>query len=188
VEVGATVPGPTTQEDAKLTQYTARVTAEHAAEGKHSLKFTDGPGQKYSFTPLVYYRCRFTEGRMTGRFALRIDAAGQFRYQWRQYANGYRSGPTVDILPGGKVTRGGKVLLTLPTDRWIRFEVACNLGETTARTFTLTVHLPGESDARVFADLPYDEGFSRLDWVGLISNGQRESTIYLDALEIRPGP
>ena len=189
VPVGQTVPDATTAEDTKLRQYTARVTEEHAAGGKRSLKLTDGPGQKVVFTPHVYYRCRFDEGRMVGRFAVRIDKDTRFRYQWRHYEGGYRTGPAVDIHPGGKLVheaKGKRDLLVLPTERWIRFEVSCELGEKAAGTFDLAVHLPGRDKPTTFRDLPRDERFGRLDWVGLICNGQQKTTVYVDDVEVSP--
>jgi len=189
VGVGQRVPETETVEDAKHRQYTARVTEEHAAGGKRSLKLIDGPGQEHIFTPHVFYRCRFTEGRVVGRFAVRIDKDTRFRYQWRHYEDGYRSGPTVDIHPGGRVVhegRGRRELLTLPVGQWVRFTVSCTLGEKAPKTFDLTVALPGRDDPKTFPALPCDDGFQRLDWVGLICNGPRATVVYVDDIEIRP--
>jgi len=187
VPVGNTTPNATTSEDAKKKQYTARVSDEQAAGGKRSLKFTDGPGQQHPFSPHVYYRCRFVEGRMVGRLAVRLDANAQFRYQWRHYeGSGYREGPTIFITPGGKLQHGGKTLLTLPVGQWVRFEVRCDLGEKPKPTFALRVWLPGASEPKLFAALPHDAGFERLDWVGLIANGQRACVFYVDDVEVRP--
>jgi len=189
VPVGRRAPGATTVEDTKLRQYTARVTEEHAAGGKRSLKLIDGPGQEHAFTPHVYYRCRFTEGRIVGRLAVRIDRAARFRYEWRHYEDGYRAGPTVDIHPGGKLVheaKGKRDLLTLPTGQWIQFEVSCTLGEKAPKTFDLTVHLPGRDRPKSFPDLPHDARFQRLDWIGLICNGRQKSAAYVDDVEVRP--
>ena len=187
VPVGDATPNATTSEDAKKKQYTARVSDEQAAGGKHSLKFTDGPGQKYPFNPHVYYRCRFIEGRMVGRLAVRLDAKAQFRYQWRHYAgSGYREGPTIFIAPGGRLQHEGKPLLTLPAGQWVRFEVSCVLGGEGEPSFDLRVWLPGASEPRLFPALGHDADFERLDWVGLVANGQRECVFYVDDVEIRP--
>jgi len=185
--VDAVAPNATTSEDAKKTQHRARVTDEQAASGKHSLKFTDGPGQEHPFDPHVYYRCRFTEGPMVGRFAIRLDAQAQFRYQWRHYEGNYHEGPTVFITPGGKVTHAGRELLTIPCDTWVRFAVDCGVGDLAAGKYTVRVWLPGATEPRVFAGLACDAAFTRLDWVGFVANGQRECTFYLDDIEVRPG-
>ena len=187
VPVGDTTPNATTSEDAKKKQYMARVSDEQAAGGKHSLKFTDGPGQQYPFSPHVYYRCRFVEGRMVGRLAVRLDTKAQFRYQWRHYeGSGYREGPTIFIAPGGRLQHEGKPLLTLPAGQWVRFDVRCDLGEKPKPTFDLRVWLPGASEPKLFPALAHAPDFERLDWVGLVANGQRECVFYVDDVEVRP--
>ena len=187
VPVGDRAPNATTSEDAKKTQYTARVTDEQAASGTRSLRFADGPGQQYPFNPHVFYRCRFTEGPMVGRLAVRLDANAQFRYQWRHYeGSGYREGPTIFITPGGTLQHEGQTLLTLPVGQWVRFEVRCELGEKAKPTFDLRVWVPGAAEPKVFAALKHDADFERLDWVGLIANGQRDCVFYVDDIEIRP--
>ena len=186
VAVGGQTPGAVTGEDPGKKQYTARVTGERAASGTRSLKFTDGPGQKYPFNPHVYYRCRFVDGTMVGRFAVRLDANAQLHYQWRHYEDGYHNGATVRIEPGGKLEHEGKLLLTLPLEAWLRFEVTCGVGDAAAGTFTTKVWLPGAREPKVFARLPHDPKFERLDWVGFVANGQRECVFYVDEVEVRP--
>ena len=186
--VGSQTPHAATSEDADRKQYTARVSDEQAASGRNSLRFADGPGQEYPFSPHVYYRCRFTEGRLVGRFAIRLDEHAQFRYQWRHYGNGYHSGPTVTILPGGTVVHQRKRLLSIPTGQWVRFEVTCGIGKAATGTFTLKVWLPDSKLPKEFVGLPHDGRFRRLDWVGFIANGQRKTTFYVDNIEVRPAP
>ncbi|MFW6163350.1 MAG: chitobiase/beta-hexosaminidase C-terminal domain-containing protein, partial [Planctomycetota bacterium] len=187
VPVGAVTPGATTQEDPEKTEYTARVSDEQAAGGAHSLKFTDGPGQQHAFSPHVYYRCRFVEGRLVGRFDVRMGRDAQLRYQWRRYEGSrYRIGPSVLIEPDGKVSSQGKTLLTIPVEQWVRLEVSCVLGAEGKPAFDLSVWLPGAPEPQVFPALPHAADFERLDWVGLVANGQREAAFYVDNVEIRP--
>jgi hypothetical protein len=180
--VGLPAPGSETSEDAKLGKYAARVTDQLAAAGKRCLRFTDGPGQERSYDPHVVYRCRFTEGQLTGRFDIRIDAEATLSYQWRQYDGSFVRGPSVRIDPGGRVTQGGKTLLTLPSGQWVRFEVACELG---SGTFHMRARLPDGSE-RTFNELKHDGAFRRLDWVGLVANGTRETTFYVDNIYAGP--
>jgi len=186
VAVGGTTPGAETNEDEKLKHYTARVNDEQAAGGGHSLKFVDGPGQKRPYTPHVFWRCRYSEGRMVGRFDVRIDRSASLSYQWRHYEAGYRQGPVVAIEPGGAVVHGGKTLLTIPPDQWVRFEVACSLGDESTGKFDVAVWLSGDGSPRVFKDLACQDGFERLDWIGFASKAAEEATFYLDNVEVRP--
>ncbi len=186
VPVGAPAPGATTSEDAKRTECRARVTDDCAATGTRCLRFTDGPGQKHSFDPHVYYRTRFEQGTVRGSFAVRIDKASTLSYQWRQYDNGFCRGPAVIIQPGGKVIHEGQELLTIPTEKWVRFDVQCLLGDDADGRFTMRVWLPGTDRPRIFERLPCTEGFERLDWVGFVANGQKRATFYVDSVNVGP--
>ena len=181
--VGSRTPGAETQEENE--EMTARVTEEQAASGQRSLKFVDGPGQEQPFNPHVFYRTRLDYGRVVGRFDLRIDLNTSFYYQWRDYTRAFVRGPTVRILPGGKLVHEDEELLTLLPGVWLRFEVTCAVGEETTGTYDLKVFLPGEPEPRVFEGLACEEGFRRLDWVGFVSPGQEDAVFYVDNVELR---
>ncbi|MCF7848614.1 MAG: right-handed parallel beta-helix repeat-containing protein, partial [Kiritimatiellales bacterium] len=182
---GATVLGTETSEDPKFPQFTIRASTDQAADGNRSLKITDGPGQAKSFTPLITWHCQHLEGKMTGRFDVRMDAATGLRYQWRHYESGYREGPTIDFRPGGNVTHGGKTLLTIPLEQWVRFEVTCLLGDASDATFDLRVWLPGKDRPETFRGLSMSKKFQRLDWVSFIAQSKESSTCHVDNVEVR---
>ena len=186
VPVGALTPLATTAEVGMLKQYSARVSDLQAAGGKRSLRFADGPGQQRAYTPHVYYRCQFTEGRMVGRFDVKLDRDSSLYYQWRHYEGDYQQGPTVTVLPGGSVAHGGKHLLTVPVDQWVRFEVSCSLGDRATGQFLLRVWLPGEQSPRVFEGLSHDKHFTRLDWVGFVMKADKEAVCFVDNVDVRP--
>ena len=175
-----------TDEDTKRKQYRARVSDQQAASGRHSLKFTDGPKQQRSFTPHIYYRCKYTEGQIVGRFSARLEAATSFYYQWRQYDTGFHRGPGVMIEPGGRVMHQGKLLVTVPLEQWIRFEIATAVGDRADGKFTMKVWLPGQPVPRTFPGLAHEASFRRLDWVGFSSRAREDSAYYIDDFEIRP--
>ena len=186
VPVGAKTPGATTTEDAKLKQYTARVTEENAAGGRRSLRFVDGPGQKASYTPHVYYRRTYREGLMIGRFDVYVDAESEVSYQWRQYDKGYVTGPEVLIESGGQVTHGGKKLTTIPVNRWVRFEVRCRLGDEADGTFDLLIQQAEGGETKRFTGLDCPADFERLDWIGIVSRAKNEAVYLVDNVEIQP--
>ncbi len=186
VPVGATAPQASTTEDAQLKQYTARVSAENAAAGRHSLRFADGPGQKASYTPHVYYRRTFTEGPLVGGFDVFVDAESEVSYQWRQYDKSYVTGPEILIQPGGLVTHRGKKLATIPTQTWVRFQLRCPLGDAADGKFDLTITDVPAAKQKVLKDLPYDAGFKRFDWVGFVSRAKKNAVHFIDNVEIRP--
>jgi hypothetical protein len=184
--VGNPAPSASTAEDPQGLAYTARVSDRQAAGGDRSLQFLDGPGQRYLWTPHVYYRCRFAEGQMIGAFDLWVDQAMSFSYQWRQYADGYCNGPSVTVLPGGVVSHEGRELLKIPTGRWVRFEVACALADQATGQFTLRVRLTGEAEPREFTSLSHDPEFERLDWVGFVTKAEEEAVCFVDNILVQP--
>lgn len=185
--VGSRTPAATTSEDARLKQYRARVTDQEAFEGEHSLRFSDGPGQRAGYTPHVYYRRTYDEGRMATRLAVRVDAATALNVQWRQYdSDGYVNGPTLSIEPQGRVVYAGRELMRVPTEQWLRVELVAGLGELANGAFELRVWLPDRSEPRVFSGLKCSPKFRRLDWIGLVSKSAQEATFYVDNLEVVP--
>jgi chitobiase/beta-hexosaminidase-like protein len=165
---------------------TIRISDAHAAAGTRSVRFIDGPGQRYPFNPHMYCKTTFTTGRMVGRFALRVDAATHFYYQWRDYTRGYQRGPTVTIRPGGKLVHNDRELATIPIGQWVRFEVTCTLGDT-APTFDMKMHLPGKPQPLAFTALACEAGFRKLDWIGFVAVGQKRTVFYVDDIEVRRG-
>lgn len=185
--VGATASLATTTEDDQYKQYTARVSNENAASGRHSLRFADGPGQKASYTPHVYYRRTFKEGLMIGRFDVFVDPRAEVSYQWRQYDKGYVTGPELLVEPGGVVSHRGEKLTTIPTNQWGRFEIRCRLGDEAGGTFDLLVWQQMNGEPSKFEGLKLAPQFKRLDWVGFVSRAEKEAVYYVDNIEVRPG-
>ena len=182
-EIGETTPKASTSEEAP---FTARVSNEQAASGKQSLKFIDGKGQKHPFNPHVFYRMRFEEGRMVGRFALRVSPTSDFYYQWRKYEGGkFLRGPGVRVSQGGKLVHDGQELMTIPVNTWVRCEVTVPLAEDNQGTFDLKLTL-ADGTAKTFAGLAHEPGFDRLDWVGFVSVAADECVTFVDDIEVRP--
>ncbi len=123
---------------------------------------------------------------MIGRFQVYVDTASALSYQWRDYRKSFRRGPSVTIQPGGKVVYQGKTLLTIPTNNWVRFEVATDLGEKANGHFAMRVWLPDEQTPHAFQKLSCDPKFRRLDWVGVTSQAKRSASYYIDDFVVQP--
>ena len=181
--VDMTVPDAVTVEENRT--MTARVSQDHAAAGKRSLKFIDGPGQRYDFNPHVYYKTEFPSGRVVCRFDLLIDARTHMYFQWRQYSVApFARGAFLTIEPGGILKADGRELAVLPIGTWIHFEITGALGPDSNGTYDLRVQPEGEQPGHAFNALTYGDRFEKLEWIGFVSTGTETATFYLDNLKL----
>jgi hypothetical protein len=163
------------------------VTDDLAALGKQCLKFTDAPGQKYSFNPHLWYSPHLATGQVRGSFDVRIEPGAIGHFEWREYSGGsYRVGPSVRIEGDGKLMSGGKQIGQVPLSRWLHVEITCGLGDAANGKWTLRYGpLGGELTQR---ELPCDPKFKKLDWAGFIADASAATEFYLDNLKIGPSP
>jgi hypothetical protein len=163
------------------------VTDELAAQGRQSLKFTDAPGQKYSFNPHLWYSPHLVAGKVRGSFDVRIEPGAIGHFEWRDYSGGgYRIGPSLRIEGDGKLLSGSRLLGKVPLSRWLRIEVACGLGDTANGKWTLRY---GPSSGELTQiELTCDPQFRKLDWVGFIADATMAAVFYVDNVKIGPSP
>ncbi|MHB8952961.1 MAG: right-handed parallel beta-helix repeat-containing protein [Pirellulaceae bacterium] len=163
------------------------VTDEIAARGSNrSLKFTDAPGQKYSFNPHLWYSPHFATGQVCGSFDVRIEPGAIGHFEWREYSGGtYRVGPSVRIEGDGKLMSAGTVIDRVPLDQWLHLEVMCALGDSATGVWTLR-YGPLDGDLKQ-VELPRDPQFRKLDWAGFIADAAVVAVFYVDNLKIEPG-
>jgi hypothetical protein len=184
---GSRCPGAAVNEDEVVTEATVRVSAEQAAAGKHSLKFSDRPGQKYPWDPHVFYDPSFNGGTAAGRFDARFEGGTTFYHEWRDQSSPYRVGPSLRVRPEGTLVSGERELQKLPLHTWIRFEIAWGMSPELAGRFTLTVTVPGAAPA-VYADLPCNPRCQALRWYGFCSEGNEVGGFYIDNIVLTPQP
>lgn len=158
------------------------VTGEPAAGGRHSLKITDAPGLQHAFNPHWYYSPQHTKGVTVCAFDLRVEPRVRLHVEWRDWrGDPYRTGPSLQVVDR-KLRVGGKTVLELPDDTWVRLEIEAALGKEKAGTWNLTVRLPG-SEPKTFKGLKNTAGgFEHLTWLGFTSNATGESVYYVDNL------
>ena len=173
-------------EEADVPAATIRVTDETAATGKHSLKFTDAPGQKASYNPHLFFTPVFTDGVLVGKFALRHETGALFSHEWRDAATAYHAGPSLTVRADGTLTVNNRDIAKLPPGQWVTFEITCALGAKAAGTYDLTVTLPGRVPPLREKNLPCVSGkaFTALRWWGFVSNSPDAAVFYLDDLSV----
>ncbi len=160
-----------------------RVSADTAAGGARSLKFTDAAGLAQAWDPQLHYLPRHSEGTVRLAFDLRLERGAELWHEWRTQGERYQAGPSVRFGPSGEVVAGGKMLATLPLGQWCRVEIVCPLGAAATGKYDLTVSSLGR--AQRFDRLPCGSpGFGRLQWLGFMSMAPGHAVWYLDNLRL----
>jgi len=160
-----------------------RVTDDTAAVGKHSVKITDAPGLSFRWKPHLCARVRFERGLVENRFFLRLEPGDDVTFEWRDWsAAQYETGPQL-FIRNHQLHAGGRKLLDLPTNQWLRFEISATVGQPDSHHWTLKLTIPGQSP-REFDDLPIaSPRFKQLTWLGFTSNADAATVFYLDDFE-----
>lgn len=182
LEVGDAVPQTTVY--GETARSSIRVTDETATSGRQALKFTDAAGLEKPHWPWLAFRPARDAGLATVTFALRTDPAAVVWHEWRDSANPYRVGPSLQVRDGA-LFAGPTRLGELPPNVWLRFMVRCGLGELADGTWAVEVSVPDQPALKADG-LPCAGGlaFRELTWLGFISLAESESVWYLDDVQL----
>ena len=168
---------------------TVRVSDEQAVSGGRSLEFRDGPppAGHQSFLPYVHWDLKSIPSRVRFGFSIRLDEATDFYGQLRQNRP-FAQGPTVRILPGGRlVDVRERELATLPLGQWIRCELSAASGIPGAERFDLRIVL-ADGTERIFPGLESGGGYQRAERIVLVAQGVQQATFYVDDLLFEAHP
>ncbi len=159
-----------------------RVTDEWAAAGRRSLRISDSPELSHVWEPHFFYRPNFRKGVVRCSFDLRLGNGAALAHEWRDWRRTpYDVGPSLLINEKGDVSAGGRILLTIPAEQWVHFEIVCPLGENVA--YDLTVAVPGQA-GQAFKGLACgSERFKGVNWLGFTSLASGKAAYWLDNLK-----
>ena len=144
---------------------------------------------KYVFNPHIFYSPHIREGLVSLSFDLRVGPGAKVWHEWRDRSHPYRVGPSLSIDAKGVLSanlgrgKGKRVLMTVPHDTWIHFEIRAGLGKQATGTWRLTVTVRGRKPKH-FTDLPHDPKCRRLEWLGFVSNATQRTVFYLDNVKL----
>ncbi len=167
------------------------VTDERAADGKHSLKFTDAPDLPNDWAPRIYWPFDYRDG--TVRFAcdLWLDGARPPRLYVdpRQYSDTggreYLSGPMLRIEQDGSLMAGATKLADLPFDTWFRLEITMVLGPGAPSSSRAVLTVRGQDPLQL--EIPHvSPAFQRLERIVISSLTTQESVFHLDNVTCGP--
>ncbi|HUT95064.1 MAG TPA: right-handed parallel beta-helix repeat-containing protein [Thermoguttaceae bacterium] len=165
-----------------------RVTDETAAGGKRSLKLTDAPGLEYTWQPHLYYHPQFRRGTARLTYAVRLEPGAILVNEWRDTAQPYRVGPSIQIDADGQLTANRMPLVKVPLGEWIRIEIRAPLGKEATGTYQLTVTAPGQEPKKFEGLAVGNPDWRSLRWLGFIGVADAKTAIYLDDVKLEQLP
>lgn len=154
------------------------VTQHHAAEGRHSLQFTDGPGIEPAYDPHFYLSTTVERGTTRVTFHIRAEKDYRLTHEWRDASTPYRTGPRLDF-ENGTVRANGRKLADFPPDTWLHVAVSARIDGDATWTAILT---PAGGPPQRFTGLKYEKPMAALHWIGWASNGKAAAKCWLDDL------
>ncbi|MFO0906264.1 MAG: right-handed parallel beta-helix repeat-containing protein [Pirellulales bacterium] len=161
-------------------------TDERASSGRRSLKVTDAAGLRAAFNPHFHFTPRHAAGVTTCEFSVWTAPDTHFQHEWRNAAQPYHAGPSLQIKEG-RLSAGGRSL-AIPSGQWVRLTITAGIGVDSTGTWSLQTAIPGQAPV-LWRDLPLpSSAWKSLDWLGFISQAQKSTTFYLDDLQLSNHP
>ncbi len=162
------------------------VTEETAAVGKRSVKITDAPGLKNSWNPHICWKMDYASGNIENSFYLRVEKASMIDIEWRDWKEGNYKTAVHFAIRDARLKLDNGTTLDLPENQWIQFIINGVAGKGNTGKWSLSVKLPGKEPLE-YRDLTYsNKAFSRLTWIGFISNATNKTSFYLDDFSLKP--
>lgn len=159
-----------------------------AASGSRSLALTDAPGLAYTFYPFFNYALPDLAGNLNYAFDIRLAPDTRMYHEWRDYPGGaYVAGPAV-WFDKCQLKVGGVTLASVPSNEWLRVEIACCTTNYAGQGWTLGLTRPGQA-TQWFANLHTGgTNWSRLNWLGWVSENTSTTTFHVDNLGMTNPP
>jgi hypothetical protein len=155
--------------------------ADASAPGGRCLQLLDSASLAQRFEPYLFTRLNHEQGHSTARFAVRVDAAGDFVHEWRDDANPARTGPSLRITRAG-VEAGGRVVAPVQPGQWLQISVSAALAGSGAWDLQVTDAAGKTTTARALP--PKNPGWQSLRWLGFISNASVDTLACLAEVRV----
>ncbi len=164
------------------------ISDERASLGTQSLKFVDTAEAPIYYHPHMYYSPRLVgDMRLRMTFDLYREPGAMLWTEWRHTPGYAKLGPCLYIEADGHLLFQDRRPSDchLPDGQWLHFEITDGLGALADGLWDLKI--TGQDGAVLFEqqDLPCDPEFSRVLWLGFVSNGMEPAVMYLDNLVMR---
>lgn len=163
----------------------AAVTSAEHSHGKQCLQLSDGPNVQPDFDPHVFYQPNHREGTTRVAFDVKCERGYHLVHEWRDDAQPYRTGPTLEFRDGAVFTSGRR-LADFPVSTWVHVEMRAKLGDDSDAKWDCEITKAGGQPER-FENLSFaNPGMRKLDWLGFASVSQIPAKAWLDDISIQP--
>ena len=164
---------------------TVIVTDEKAAEGEHSLKFTDTPGPQHAWEPELGYRVALAgDGAVVSSFDVLLEPKAVFYHELRASRDVADTGPRLVFNDEGKLLADDTFLMDVPRGVWFHVELVCPIGAKADGAYTLTVTVPGQPPKK-FDNVPcFNSEFNKVDWAIYQAFAETNTAFYLDNVRV----
>ena len=158
------------------------------AFGTRCLAVTDAPGLAQTFYPFFNYTLSDLTGSLNYAFNIRLSADTKMYHEWRDYPGGsYVAGPSL-WFDHCQLKVNGAVLANVPSNQWLRVEVWCSTTNYASQGWKLGLTLPAQS-TQWYANLHTGgTNWSRLNWMGWVSEATNTTTFWLDNFSMTNPP
>lgn len=151
------------------------------APGGKCLAFNDNGTYRYVYEPYAYATLNHTKGTSTGEVTMILDANSDLIYEWRNDSNPYKSGPALQLNANGIYVKGKRVG-PAPIGSWFTVRVISEVANSSA---TWTLQVVTSAGTQTYTGLAFGTtGWSKLTWVGLISNSAKSSTACFSTIKV----
>jgi hypothetical protein len=153
----------------------------------NSLRFVDAPDLTYHL-PHFYYSPRLVgDMRLRMTFDLYREPGAMLWTEWRHTPGYAKVGPCLYIEKDGHLLFQNRRPSDtfLPAEQWLHFEITDGLGALADAMWDLRITNQAGEVLFEGTDLPCDPEFSRILWLGFVSNGTEPAEMYLDNVVMR---
>ncbi len=153
----------------------------------NSLRFVDAAGLTYHLPHFYYSPGLVGDMRLRMTFDLYREPGAMLWTEWRHTPGYAKVGPCLYIEKDGHLLFQNRRPSDtfLPAEEWLHFEIADGLGALADALWDLRITNQAGEVLFEGTDLPCDPEFSRILWLGFVSNGTEPAEMYLDNVVMR---
>ncbi len=144
----------------------------------------DAAGLPQGHLPHIYFQPNLGDSvRVRFSFDLYREPGAMLYAEWRDYLGRRQVGPALRIQPDGKLLLGKTVTdCTIPDGVWVHIEMTDGLGSLADGLWDLKITTKDQLLVER-KSVPCDRDFSSIQWLGIVSDGNKPCVFYVDNMK-----